>query len=78
MEKEKKEKVSQKTLLLDYLRQYGSIEPLTALRELGIYRLSARIADLREDGANIMTERVMSISKFTGEPVYFARYNLVT
>ena len=73
---EKKEKVNQKTLLLEYLKQYGSIEPLTALRELGIFRLAARIADLRNDGVNINTERVMTISRFTGEPVYFANYIL--
>lgn len=44
--------------LLEYLQTYGSITPLEALAKLGIYRLSARIFDLRKEGHNIETSLV--------------------
>ena len=69
-------KRTQKTVLLDHLRRFGSIEPLTALREYGIYRLGARIADLKADGYNIVTETKISVSRITGRPVRFANYKL--
>lgn len=69
-------KVSQKSVLLEHLRRFGSIEPLTALREYGIYRLGARISDLRNDGHKIVTETVTSTSRITGRPVHFANYIL--
>lgn len=49
---------TQNTELLEYLLTYGSITPLEALAKLGIYRLSARIFDLRQDGHNIETNIV--------------------
>lgn len=67
---------SQKAYILLHLQTYGSIEPLTALREYGCYRLGARIADLRHEGYNIKTEKQTSYSKITGRPVTFARYVL--
>ena len=69
-------KVTQKTLLLEYLKKFGSIDPATAYRELCIYRLSARIADLKNDGHIIKSETVTSISSFTGRPVHYAKYVL--
>lgn len=69
-------KVTQKSVLLDHLKKFGSIEPLTALREYGIYRLGARISDLRNDGYNIITETISSTSRITGRPVHFANYIL--
>lgn len=71
------EKLSQKKVILDHLKKFGSIEPLTALREYGCYRLGARISDLRNDGYNIITETIRSVSCITGRPVHFANYKLV-
>lgn len=71
------EKLSQKKVILDHLKKFGSIEPLTALREYGCYRLGARISDLRNDGYNIITETIRSVSHITGRPVHFANYKLV-
>ena len=70
------ERISQKRLILDYMREYGSIEPLQALADLGVYRLGSRIHDLRSDGYNIRTERVITKSKRTGNTVQYARYSL--
>ena len=73
----KKERDSQKAFILNHLKQYGSIEPLTALKEYGCYRLGARISDLRDDGYKIVTERMEGISKITGNRVSYARYRLI-
>lgn len=67
---------SQKQFILKHLQRFGCIEPLTALREYGCYRLGARIADLRADGYNITTERIKAKSKITGRSVQFAKYIL--
>jgi hypothetical protein len=68
--------VTQKTMILQHLKRYGSIEPLTALREYGVYRLGAIIFNLRKDGENIKTETLKSTSRITGKPVHFANYIL--
>ena len=67
---------TQKQFILQHLQKFGSIEPLTALREYGCLRLAARIADLKKDGVNIITETKQSISSITGNPVRYAEYRL--
>lgn len=52
------EEMSQSNDLYNYLYTHGSIEPKEAWKHLGIYRLSARISDLRKDGVNITTVTV--------------------
>lgn len=69
-------KTTQNQYVLSHLKQFGSIEPLTALREYGCYRLGAVIFDLRSEGYNIITERMEAKSKITGRPVQFAKYIL--
>lgn len=73
----KERKNSQKHYILNHLRKYGSINPITALREYGSFRLGARIADLREEGYNIVTERTESVSPLTGNHVSYATYRLI-
>jgi|TARA_R100000353_G_scaffold167352_1_gene129390 hypothetical protein len=47
--------MSQNKKLLSYLKKNGSIDPMQSLNELGIYRLAARIYDLRSKGNIIKT-----------------------
>ena len=68
-------KSKQKTRVLDYMRQYGAITQLDAIRDLSCMRLASRIADLRKDGYSIKREMVGSTNRF-GEAVSFARYSL--
>lgn len=42
--------------VLSYLQRNGTIDPVQAFFELGIYRLGARIFDLRAEGHDIETE----------------------
>lgn len=73
----KSKEPTQKQFLLGHLLRYGSIEPLTALREYGCLRLAARMADLREDGWDIATRRMESYSRLTGRKVHYAQYILM-
>jgi len=61
--------------VLSYMQSRGSIQPLEAWRELGIYRLSAVIYDLRKDGYAIKTKRMEVVNRF-GESAHIAQYSL--
>ena len=61
---------SQTQVLKKHLKENRSIAPLQALNKYGIYRLSARINDLRNEGMDIKTKMV-----FEG-PVKYAQYYL--
>ena len=39
--------------VLQYMQDFGSINPMQALGDLGCYRLGARIWDMRHDGHRI-------------------------
>ncbi len=61
--------------ILRYMKEFGSIDPIQALRDVGCYRLGARIKDLRDSGYTIITERETKKNRY-GEPATFARYRL--
>lgn len=52
----KEGRMSQKELVLNYMDEHGSIDPLRAIRDLGILRLGARIHELKAEGWPIVTE----------------------
>ncbi len=66
---------SQNKRLHNYLKQYGSINPLLAWAELGVYRLSARVHDLRNHGVNITSSTIEIKNRF-GELCRVAKYTL--
>jgi len=49
--------MSQTTAILDMLKR-GPVTPLDALQQAGCFRLAARIAELRQQGHDILTETV--------------------
>lgn len=69
--------MTQRERLLDYLKSHGRINPLEAWTNLGIYRLSACVFDLRKDGHKIETTRKAVQNQF-GEQCVVAEYVLVT
>jgi len=54
----------QKERLLSHLKQNGNITPLEAWGHLGIYRLSAVVHKLRQEGHNIITETIEVHNRF--------------
>jgi len=67
--------MSQKTRLLNWLIEYGEIDPLTAWQQLGIYRLGARIHDLKRDGYRIETDK-LKIKNRWNESCTVANYKI--
>lgn len=68
-------KLTQCELIMRHLRDYGSISPVEAFSEYGIMRLAARIADLKEQGVPITSERTEGKNRY-GEPVRYSVYYL--
>lgn len=48
--------MSQANDVLAYIETHGSIDPIRAMNDLHIFRLAARIADLRKSGMPIETK----------------------
>lgn len=67
---------SQNRQVLQYMIDHGSINPAEAFFDIGVYRLSGRIHDLRSAGVPIHTERVTLTSE-KGATKCFARYSLL-
>jgi len=55
------------TRLLNYLKEYGSITSLEAIRDLGNTRLSASIFVLKDKGHNIQTENTQVATRWTNK-----------
>ena len=68
-------KATQCELILDYMKQFGSINPLQALQDIGCFRLASRISDLRKQGYPIISERVNYKNRL-GEAKHFNEYRL--
>lgn len=69
-------KWTQKDILLDYLKRNKTITGAEAFSVLGIYRLSARISELREDGHEIETTYETKVNEY-GEKVTYGKYKLI-
>lgn len=65
--------MTQCEMIKNHLHEFGSITPGTALEEYGCFRLSARIAELKEQGMKIITESERRKNRF-GKTVRYARY----
>lgn len=61
--------------VLAYLREKGPLDPMTAWSELGIYRLGARIFDLKAAGHAIERQTKAVKNRF-GEDCRVAEYRL--
>ena len=61
--------------VLEYMKRWGSITQLEALRDIGCMRLASRISDLRYQGYAIGW-RMKTSKNRNGEDVYFAEYYL--
>jgi hypothetical protein len=50
--------MSQNKQIADYLNTGKKLTPIDALNKFGCFRLAARIADLRNEGMNIVTNTI--------------------
>lgn len=75
-EEEPTMKVTQCNMILQHLKEHGSISSLEAMKEYGIMRLASRINDLKNQGYNISSYTKDMTNRF-GKIVHFAEYKLV-
>lgn len=59
--------------VLAYIREFGSITQLEALRDLGVFRLASRISDLKRQGYSINGDMEAVTNRY-GEKCYIKRY----
>ena len=67
--------MTQNERLLRYLRTHKSITPMEAWSSLGIYRLGARIHDLKKAG-HIIDSKTATVQNMFGEDCQVAMYSL--
>lgn len=68
--------MTQKERVYNYMQDFGSITQAQAFADLGVFRLAARIAEMRRLGIPIKSEQKVGKNRY-GETVYFAEYSLV-
>lgn len=61
--------------ILRHMQDYGSITQAEAITEYGIYRLGARIWDLKAQGVPIRSETVTGKNRY-GEHTSFSWYSI--
>ena len=67
--------LTQHDLVLNYIKQFGSITPLEAFNDLGITKLATRISEMRREGIEIEGETIAVKNRF-GQKCYVKRYTL--
>lgn len=68
-------KATQTEMVLSYIKEFGSITPLDAMRDLGIMRLASRISDLKRQGYIIESQTEAVLNRY-GKKTYVKRYSL--
>lgn len=66
--------MTQNSIILSHLENFGSITAKEAVECYGCYRLSARIAELRALGYNIKATTESGKNRY-GEAVHYTRYS---
>ena len=66
---------TQNNRILNYIKTFGSITPVQALRDLGVMRLASRISELKSQGYPVEKSMVCALNRY-GEPVRYAEYYL--
>lgn len=67
--------MTQTEQVLQFMHENGSITQAEAVDEIGCYRLSARIKDLRDMGVPIKSKIESKVNRY-GRKVSFARYSI--
>lgn len=68
--------MSQNEMILEYLKENGSITTYESFTELFITRLSARIYDIKQMGYNFKEEWITKKNRY-GKTVSFKKYTLI-
>ena len=67
--------MTQSERIIAYMREFGSISPMEAFRDLGVTKLATRISEMTRDGMQFDKEYVSTKNRY-GESVHYMRYRL--
>ncbi len=67
---------TQRERIMQYMRDFGSITPMDAFRDLGITKLSTRIGELEREGHMIRHQEERCKNRYGGN-TWYMRYSLV-
>lgn len=68
--------INQKDRVMMYMKDFGSITPMEAFKDLGITKLATVVSNLRlRDGIAIVIQREQGVNRY-GEPTTYCRYSL--
>lgn len=67
--------MTQNDMILSYIREFGAITPIEALRDCGCFRLGARVHELKKEGYLIKSEMIEVDNRFGGK-TRVAQYTL--
>ena len=67
--------MSQTTDIIDFVRENGSITTKQAMDEIGCYRLSARIDEMKKSGIPVERDMITVMNRH-GKPCRVARYTI--
>jgi len=68
-------KLTQRQMILEYMKRFGSIDPKEAYFDIGCMKLATRISELKREGHNIVSETITAKNRW-GKSVHFKRYRL--
>lgn len=71
----KSKKPTQCEMIIQYLKDFGSITTFESFTELGVTRLASRISDLKNQGYQFDEEWVTTKNRY-GKKVSFKKYKL--
>lgn len=66
--------MTQSERILNYIKDFGSITPMQAFKDLGITKLATRVSEMSAEGIEFEKEYVTSKNRY-GEPVRYMRYS---
>lgn len=67
--------MTQQQRILQYMRDFGSISPMEAFRDLGITKLATRISEMTRNGQAVTRQMETSQNRY-GDTVRYMRYSL--
>lgn len=67
--------MTQKEMVVKYIRDFGSISPMEAFSDLGITKLATRVSELIREGENIKKVPEKRLNRY-GKKCRYMRYTL--
>ena len=68
-------KPTQNERVIKYIKDFGSITQLEAIKDIGVMRLASRISDLKKQGVPI-TSKFEKVKNRYGEETQIKRYSI--